>query len=60
MANPVIDRILYLIKEWKIALTELSRYKEDMGHIKDMYRLLKFKGNYLDIGLFFFVFSGVY
>ncbi|CAO3630601.1 unnamed protein product [Mucor hiemalis] len=44
MANPVIDRILYLIKEWKIALTELSRYKEDMGHIKDMYRLLKFKG----------------
>jgi hypothetical protein len=44
MANPVIDRILYLIKEWKVALTELSRYKEDMGHIKDMYRLLKFKG----------------
>ncbi|KAI8081899.1 uncharacterized protein B0P05DRAFT_538528, partial [Gilbertella persicaria] len=44
MANPVIDRILYLIKEWKIALVELSRYKEDMTHIKDMYRLLKFKG----------------
>ncbi|KAK4514438.1 uncharacterized protein ATC70_002034 [Mucor velutinosus] len=44
IANPVIDRILYLIKEWKVALTELSRYKEDMGHIKDMYRLLKFKG----------------
>ncbi|KAI8327949.1 hypothetical protein BD560DRAFT_417542 [Blakeslea trispora] len=44
MANPVIDRILYLIKEWKIALAELSRYKEDMTHIKDMYRLLKFKG----------------
>ena len=45
MANPVIDRILYLIKEWKIALTELSRYKEDMAHIKDMYQLLKFKGS---------------
>ncbi|CEP15505.1 hypothetical protein [Parasitella parasitica] len=44
MSNPVIDRILYLIKEWKIALAELSRYKEDMGHIKDMYRLLRFKG----------------
>ena len=44
MANPVIDRILYLIKEWKIALAELARYKEDMTHIKDMYRLLKFKG----------------
>jgi hypothetical protein len=44
MANPVIDRILYLIKEWKVALTELSRYREDMHHIRDMYRLLKFKG----------------
>ncbi|KAI8996858.1 hypothetical protein BDB01DRAFT_845572 [Pilobolus umbonatus] len=42
--NPVLDRILYLIKEWKVALTELSRYKEDMAHIRDMYRLLKFKG----------------
>lgn len=45
MAHPVLDRILYLIKEWKIALTELSKYKEDMTHIRDMYRLLKFKGN---------------
>ncbi|PHZ13511.1 VHS-domain-containing protein [Rhizopus microsporus ATCC 52813] len=44
MAHPVLDRILYLIKEWKIALTELSKYKEDMTHIRDMYRLLKFKG----------------
>ncbi|KAI8642095.1 hypothetical protein BD408DRAFT_482993 [Parasitella parasitica] len=44
LSNPVMDRILYLIKEWKIALAELSRYKEDMAHIKDMYRLLKFKG----------------
>ncbi|KAI8987833.1 hypothetical protein BDF20DRAFT_852459 [Mycotypha africana] len=44
MANPVIDRILYLIKEWKVALAELSRYREDMVHIKDMYRLLKYKG----------------
>ncbi|KAI8889122.1 VHS-domain-containing protein, partial [Backusella circina FSU 941] len=44
MPTPVIDRILYLIKEWKIALTELSRYQDDMMNIKDMYRLLKFKG----------------
>ncbi|KAI9468977.1 MAG: hypothetical protein EXX96DRAFT_589988 [Benjaminiella poitrasii] len=44
MANPVIDRILYLIKEWKVALAELARYKDDMVHIRDMYRLLKFKG----------------
>ncbi|KAI9357170.1 hypothetical protein BD770DRAFT_389200 [Pilaira anomala] len=44
LANPVMDRILYLIKEWKVALAELSRYKDDMHHIKDMYKLLKFKG----------------
>ncbi|KAG1443030.1 hypothetical protein G6F56_010824 [Rhizopus delemar] len=44
VSHPVLDRVLYLIKEWKIALTELSRYKEDMTHIRDMYRLLKFKG----------------
>ncbi|KAI9254881.1 hypothetical protein BY458DRAFT_520570 [Sporodiniella umbellata] len=44
VSHPVLDRILYLIKEWKVALTELSRYKEDMTHIRDMYRLLKFKG----------------
>ncbi|GAA5799569.1 hypothetical protein HPULCUR_004985 [Helicostylum pulchrum] len=44
LANPVMDRILYLIKEWKVALTELSRYKQDMQHIRDMYKLLKFKG----------------
>ncbi|KAI7890558.1 uncharacterized protein EV154DRAFT_590246 [Mucor mucedo] len=44
LSNPVMDRILYLIKEWKVALSELSRYKDDMQHIKDMYRLLKFKG----------------
>lgn len=49
MAHPVLDRILYLIKEWKIALTELSKYKEDMTHIRDMYRLLKFKGNSLPL-----------
>jgi hypothetical protein len=44
MATPVIDRILYLVREWKIALTELSRYQDDMVNIKDLYRLLKFKG----------------
>ncbi|KAI9321494.1 hypothetical protein BX666DRAFT_2017438 [Dichotomocladium elegans] len=42
--NPVIQRILYLIKEWKVALADMSRHKDDLVHIKDMYRLLRFKG----------------
>ncbi|SAM07164.1 hypothetical protein [Absidia glauca] len=42
--SPVIQRILYLIKEWKVALTDMSRHKDDLAHIKDMYRLLRFKG----------------
>jgi hypothetical protein len=42
--NPVMGRILYLIKEWKVGLAELSRYKNDLIHIKDMYRLLRYKG----------------
>jgi hypothetical protein len=33
-----------MIKEWKIALAEMSRHKDDLVHIKDMYRLLRFKG----------------
>ncbi|ORZ20346.1 hypothetical protein BCR42DRAFT_408577 [Absidia repens] len=43
-ANPIMARILYLIKEWKVGLAELSRYKNDLIHIKDMYRLLRYKG----------------
>lgn len=39
-----MSKILYLIKEWKIGLAELSRYKNDLIHIKDMYRLLRYKG----------------
>ncbi|KAG1052793.1 hypothetical protein G6F46_004064 [Rhizopus delemar] len=42
--SPVIQRILYLIKEWKVALTDMSKHKDDLIHIKDMYRLLRFKG----------------
>ncbi|KAI8334996.1 hypothetical protein BC941DRAFT_462069 [Chlamydoabsidia padenii] len=42
--NPVMVRILYFIKEWKVGLAELSRYKNDLIHIKDMYRLLRYKG----------------
>ncbi|OAD76357.1 hypothetical protein PHYBLDRAFT_132383 [Phycomyces blakesleeanus NRRL 1555(-)] len=42
--SPVVQRILYLIKEWKVALTDMSRHKDDLVHIKDMYRLLRYKG----------------
>ncbi|KAI9489671.1 hypothetical protein BDB00DRAFT_841941 [Zychaea mexicana] len=42
--NPVIQRILYMIKEWKVALADMSRHKDDLMHVKDMYRLLRFKG----------------
>ncbi|KAG0174155.1 hypothetical protein DFQ28_002617 [Apophysomyces sp. BC1034] len=42
--SPVVQRILYLIKEWKVALADMSRHKDDLVHIKDMYRLLRFKG----------------
>ncbi|KAI9256491.1 hypothetical protein BDA99DRAFT_516555 [Phascolomyces articulosus] len=42
--NPVIQRILYMVKEWKVALADMSRHKDDLVHIKDMYRLLRFKG----------------
>ncbi|KAI8062902.1 hypothetical protein BC940DRAFT_243759, partial [Gongronella butleri] len=42
--SPVIQRILYLIKEWKVALADMSKHKDDLIHIKDMYRLLRFKG----------------
>ncbi|KAF7732153.1 hypothetical protein EC973_006408 [Apophysomyces ossiformis] len=30
--------------EWKVALADMSRHKDDLVHIKDMYRLLRFKG----------------
>ncbi|KAI7908187.1 uncharacterized protein BX663DRAFT_493323 [Cokeromyces recurvatus] len=42
--SPVVQRILYLIKEWKVALADMSKHKDDLVHIKDMYRLLRFKG----------------
>ncbi|KAI8983615.1 VHS domain-containing protein [Pilobolus umbonatus] len=42
--NPVVQRILYLIKEWKVALTDMSKHKDDLIHIRDMHRLLRFKG----------------
>ncbi|KAG0314319.1 hypothetical protein BGZ99_008210 [Dissophora globulifera] len=42
--TPVQTRILELIQEWYTTLCKTSRYKEDLVHIRDMHRLLAFKG----------------
>lgn len=42
--GPVMSRILELIHDWKEGICTESRWKEDLGNIRDMYRLLTFKG----------------
>ncbi|KAG1838396.1 VHS domain-containing protein, partial [Suillus subalutaceus] len=42
--GPVMSRILELIHRWKEGICSDSRWKEDLGNIKDMHRLLTFKG----------------
>ncbi|KAF9206845.1 hypothetical protein BGZ49_001681 [Haplosporangium sp. Z 27] len=42
--TPVQNKILEMIQEWYQTLCKTSRYKEDLVHIKDMHRLLSFKG----------------
>lgn len=37
-------RILELIEEWRLTICETSRYKDDLGFIRDMHRLLSYKG----------------
>ncbi|MDI1484939.1 MAG: ARF-binding protein [Ramalina farinacea] len=37
-------RILELIEEWRQTICQTSRYKEDLGFIRDMHRLLSHKG----------------
>ncbi|KAI5288256.1 hypothetical protein KEM54_005354 [Ascosphaera aggregata] len=40
----VQQRILESIEEWRQTICQTSRYKEDLGHIRDMHRLLVYKG----------------
>lgn len=40
----VQGRILELIEEWRRTICETSKYKEDLGFIRDMHRLLAYKG----------------
>jgi ADP-ribosylation factor-binding protein GGA len=43
-ASRVQMRILEQIEEWRGTICETSRYKEDLGFIRDMHRLLSYKG----------------
>ncbi|KAI0969010.1 ADP-ribosylation factor-binding protein GGA2 [Xylaria arbuscula] len=38
------SKILEAIEEWRSTICETSRYKEDLGFIRDMHRLLSYKG----------------
>jgi ADP-ribosylation factor-binding protein GGA len=40
----VQSKILEAIEEWRSTICQTSRYKEDLGFIRDMHRLLLFKG----------------
>ncbi|KAA1477923.1 VHS-domain-containing protein [Dentipellis sp. KUC8613] len=42
--GPVMSRILELIHTWKEGICVESRWKDDLGNIRDMHRLLTFKG----------------
>ena len=37
-------KVLELIEEWRSTICQTSRYKEDLGYIRDMHRLLSYKG----------------
>ncbi|KAI9666234.1 MAG: hypothetical protein M1821_004169 [Bathelium mastoideum] len=38
------NKILELIEEWRQTICQTSKYKEDLGYIRDMHRLLSYKG----------------
>lgn len=42
--GPVMSRILDLIHGWREGICTESRWKDDLGNIRDMHRLLTFKG----------------
>jgi len=43
-ASRVQSKILEAIEEWRQTICQTSRYKEDLGFIRDMHRLLLYKG----------------
>lgn len=42
--SPVMTRILEMIHEWRQTICVTSKHKEDLVHIRDMHRLLMYKG----------------
>lgn len=42
--SPIQTKILELIQEWKATICVTSKHKEDLVHIRDMHRLLGYKG----------------
>ena len=42
--SPVMSRVLDLINTWKDGICVESKWKDDLGNIRDMHRLLSFKG----------------
>ncbi|ETW75322.1 hypothetical protein HETIRDRAFT_461277 [Heterobasidion irregulare TC 32-1] len=42
--SPVMSRVLDLINTWKEGICVESKWKDDLGNIRDMHRLLSFKG----------------
>jgi len=40
-------KVLELVHEWKNTICLTSKYKEDLVHIRDMHRLLSYKGVYI-------------
>ncbi|KDQ11558.1 hypothetical protein BOTBODRAFT_114262 [Botryobasidium botryosum FD-172 SS1] len=42
--GPVMSKILEVIHEWRETICKESRWKEDLGNIRDMHRLLSYKG----------------
>jgi hypothetical protein len=52
--SPIQTKILELIQEWKATICVSSKHKEDLVHIRDMHRLLGYKGEirqYIDIAV---------
>ena len=43
-ASRVQNKILELIEEWRQTICQNSRYRDDLGFIRDMHRLLSYKG----------------
>lgn len=43
-SSRVQNRILEAIEEWRATICQTSRYKDDLGFIRDMHRLLLYKG----------------